>query len=65
MLSERDLERICTATLAGRFGVVAFPESTMTAQVLRPSLAGVANLPDVSPERAVACRGPEQGNFKR
>lgn len=63
MMSVRELERLCAATLAGRFGVCVFLTGYETRTVTAPIAAAVANSPDVSPERAVARRGPEQGKL--
>ncbi len=67
MMSSRNIDRICTATLAGRFGLrVGYTDMTniFDHQELRPSMANAANRPRnlAARKTASAAQGPKRGD---
>jgi len=63
MLFLSELDRMCTATLAGAFGVRNFQPDNFNEIEFRQLRAGVANTSRQAVAKANRRAGPEQGNL--
>jgi len=62
MLSRNELDRICTATLAGGFGVARLERDALRTIENRLAPANLAEHPRAAAAMPAARRGYEQGN---
>jgi hypothetical protein len=63
MMSLHEFDRICCATVAGRFGVRILPAHVTRSCECWPIPANVTSHPDDADASTTARRGLEQGNY--